>query len=118
LITFVTAAFGILVAVLLLYLMRKDHLNVSLGVGWSVAVVLSAMLGFAPGIFDFIATSMGVTYAPILGVSIAIAALVTKALVSDLQLTKLKVQQQRLTQKMALLEADLRELTDKPKVDD
>jgi hypothetical protein len=115
---FVTATFGILVAALLLYLMRKDHLNVARGLGWAVAVVLSALLGFAPGIFDFIATSVGVSYAPILGVSIAIAALVIKALISDLELTKLKAKQQRVIQRMALLEADLRELTDKPELKD
>jgi hypothetical protein len=115
---FFTATLGILVAALLLYLMRKDHLNVARGLGWAVAVMLSALLGFAPGIFDFIAKSLGVSYAPILGVSIAIAALVTKALITDLELTKLKVRYQRLVQKIALLEADLQELSEKPDIQD
>ena len=97
-ITAITAVFGLAVAGLLLTLVRKDHLHVSHGVGWSVAIILSAMLGFAPGIFDSLATAIGVSYAPILGVSIAIAALVIKALTSDIELTKLKVRHQRLVQ--------------------
>ena len=53
-----------------------------------------------------------------MGVSIAIAALVTKALITDLELTKLKVRYQRLVQKVALLEADLQELSEKPDIQD
>ena len=117
-ITAITALFGLAVAGLLLTLVRKDHLLVSHGLGWSVAIILSAMLGFAPGIFDSLATAIGVSYAPILGVSIAIAALVIKALTSDIELTKLKVRHQRLVQKIALLEADLQELSEKPDIQD
>lgn len=117
-ITAVTAIFGLAVAGLLLVLVRKDHLHISHGVGWSAAIMLSAMLGFAPGIFDSLATAIGVHYAPILGVSIAIAALVIKALITDLELTKLKVKHQRLVQKLALMEADLRELSEKPDIKD
>ena len=114
----VTSAFGLLVAGLLLHLMRRDHLHVSHGVGWSVAIALSALLGFAPGIFDHLAQSLGVSYAPILGVSIAIAALLIKALISDIESTRLRVRQQRLIQRMALLEADLSELTGKKETRD
>jgi len=118
LITAITSIFGLFVAGILLFLVRRDHLHVSHGLGWSIAIVLSGLLGFAPGIFDKLATSIGVSYAPILGVSIAIAALVTKALISDIELTKLKVKNQRLAQKLALLEADLKEITEKPNIQD
>ena len=67
--------------------------------------------GFAPGIFDALASAIGVAYAPILAVTIAIAALVIKALITDIELTKLRVKHHRLVQKVALLEADLKELT-------
>jgi membrane protein implicated in regulation of membrane protease activity len=108
LITVVTSLFGLMVAGFLLHLMRKDHLHVSHGVGWSIAIALSA----------FLAQTLGVSYAPILGVSIAIAALLIKALLSDIESTRLKVKQQRLIQRIALLEADLSELTGKNDVDD
>lgn len=118
LITAVTSIFGLLVAGFLMYLMRRDHLHVSHGVGWSIAIALSALLGFAPGIFDYLAQTLGVSYAPILGVSIAIAALLIKALLSDIESTRLKVKQQRLIQRIALLETDLNALTGKNDIDD
>ncbi len=114
----VTGAFGLSVAMLLLYLVRKDRLQVSHGLGWSVAILLFAALGFAPTIFDRLASFLGVNYAPVLGISLAIGALVIKALMSDLEATRLKVSQQRLIQKVSLLEADIRELSKKPPVDD
>ena len=114
----VTGAFGLSVALLLLYLVRKDHLHVSHGLGWTIAIMLFASLGFAPSIFDRLASFLGVNYAPILGISLAIGALVIKALMADLESTKLKVSQQRLIQKLSLLEADLNELSQKPPIDD
>ncbi|MEK9878095.1 MAG: DUF2304 domain-containing protein, partial [Betaproteobacteria bacterium] len=59
-----------------------------------------------------------VNYPPVLGISLAIGTLVVKALLSDLESTKLRVSQQRLIQKVSLLEADLRELSKKPRIDD
>ena len=59
-ITAVTTIFGLLVASLLLMLVRRDHLHISHGVGWSVAIALSALLGFAPGIFDALASAIGI----------------------------------------------------------
>lgn len=114
----VTGVFGLSVAVLLLYLVRKDHLHVSHSLGWTVAILLFASLGFAPSIFDRLASFLGIKYAPVLGLSLAIGALVIKALMSDLESTKLKVSQQRLIQKVSLLEADLQKLSKKPSIDD
>ena len=114
----VTGAFGLSVALRLRYLVLKDHLHVSHGLGWTIAILLFASLGFAPSIFDRLASFLGVNYAPVLGISLAIGALVIKALMSDLESTKLKVSQQRLIQKVSLLEADLNELSQKPPIDD
>ena len=113
----VTTVFGLVVASLLLMLVRRDHLHISHGVGWSVAIALSALLGFAPNIFDALASAIGVAYATILGVSIAIAALVTKALITDIELTKLRVKHHILVQKL-LLDANIKEHTRKPDVDE
>lgn len=82
-----------------------------------MAVVMSALLGFAPSIFDRLASSIGVTYAPILGISLAIAALVIKALLSDIEASKMKVKHRRLVQKVALLESDLKDRVQKPDID-
>ena len=113
-----TATFGLFLAALLLYLVRKDHLHISHGMGWTASILLCALLGFAPGIFDTLAKTFGVYYAPVLGILLAIAALVIKALMIDIELTQLKVKQQRLTQKLALLESHFEELSGQPPIDD
>jgi len=117
-ITLVSAVFGLLLAALLLVLVRRDHLHVSHGLGWTFAILLCALLGFAPSIFDAMAESLGVSYAPVLGIAIAIAALVIKALLTDIEISKMRVRQQRLVQKVALLESELQEITGRPPIDD
>ena len=117
-ITLLSAVFGLVFAALLLHLVRRDHLHISHGLGWTLAIVLSAMLGFAPWVFDIVAERLGVSYAPILGIALAISALITKALLTDIEISKLRVRHQRLIQKVALLEAQLVELTGRAPIDD
>ena len=64
------------------------------------------------------AESLSVSYAPVLGIAIAIAALVIKALLTDIEISKMRVRQQRLVQKVALLESELREVTGRPPIDE
>ena len=114
----IPGAFGVILAATLLYLVRKDHLHISHGLGWTIAILLCALLGFAPGIFDSIALTAGVNYAPILGITLAIAALIVKALIIDIELTQLKIKQQRLVQKIAILEVQVTEITKEPLLKD
>ena len=117
-ITVISTTFGICLAALLLFLVRRDQLHISPGLGLTLAILLSALLGFAPRLFDATAELLGVSYAPILGVTLAIAALVIKALLTDIEVSKMKVRQQRLIQKVALLESALQEATGRPPIDD
>ena len=117
-ITLLTAVFGVLLSALMLYLMRRDHLQISHGLGWTLAILISSLLGFAPSLFDTIAVGIGVSYAPILGIALAIAALVIKALLTDIEISKLKTREQRLIQKVALLESEIQNVTGRPPIDD
>ena len=117
-ITLISGVFGLLLAALLLYLVRRDHLHISHGLAWTLAIILCALLGFAPGIFDALAITLGVSYPPILGIALALAALMIKALLTDIELSKMKVRHLRLVQKVAMLETELRELTARPPIDD
>ena len=76
------------------------------------------VMSLAPSIFDAMAESLGVSYAPVLGIAIAIAALIIKALLTDIEVSKMRVRQQRLVQKVALLESELEELTGRAPLDD
>lgn len=118
LITLMTAVFGLLLSALLLYLMRRDHLQISHGLGWALAILVCSLMGFAPSLFDRLAEGIGVNYAPVLGIALAIAALVIKALLTDIEISKLKTREQRLIQKVALLESEIRSITGRPSIDD
>ena len=117
-ITLLSSVFGVLLASMLLFLVRRDQLHISHGLGWALAILLCTLLGFAPSIFDAMASSLGVGYPPIMGVALAIAALVIKALLADIEMSRMKVRQQRLIQKVALLESELQQMTGRPPIDD
>jgi hypothetical protein len=103
-----TGSLGLFVAVLIVFLMRRDRLHVSHGMSWVVIAVCFALLGFAPGIVDAVATYTGVSYPPVLALTLAIALLVIKILFMDIERSHIEIRNQRLVQRMAMLEADLR----------
>jgi len=63
-----------------------------------------------PGIIDSLARLTGVSYPPILGITVAIGLLVIKILLMDLERSRIEMRNQRLVQRMAMLEADIKEL--------
>ena len=109
-ISFITGAIGLSVAGLIVWLIRKDRLHVNHGFGWIVAAAGFALLGFAPGIIDTIAMKLGIAYPPVLGLIVAIVILVIKTLLMDIERSRLEIRNQRLTQRVAILEADLKGL--------
>jgi hypothetical protein len=111
----ITGLIGIATAVTIVILIRKDHLHVRYGLWWSGAVVVFALLGLFPAFFDSIAKYVGVAYPPILALTLAVAVLVIKILVMDIERSRDAIRMQRLVQRIALLESDLREMQGKPR---
>ena len=104
----VTSAIGLSVAALIILLIRTDRLHVTHGIGWLVAAFVMAGLGFAPSIFDSIATRLGITYAPALAFTLGFGLIIIKLLIDDIERSRLKMQHTRMVQRMAILENDLR----------
>lgn len=92
-------AFGILA------LVRRDHLYIRQGLFWIAVAVVSLIFGAWPFLIDGIGATLGVGYPPILLLLAAIVALVVKALLSDIAMTRLKRDLRRLNQRVAMLEA-------------
>ena len=69
-----------------------------------------ALLGLAPGVFDQLASRVGVAYPPALAFTLAIAVVAIKLLIDDIERSRLKMRQTRLIQRVALLENELRRL--------
>lgn len=106
----ITGTIGLLVAAVIVILMRKDNLHARFGLGWITVALGFALLGFSPRVIDQAAQYFGVAYPPILALTIGIALLVIKILLMDIDRSRIEVRNQRLVQRMAMLEADLRML--------
>ena len=96
---------GIGMAVLILYLVRRDHLYIRQGLFWILVALVSLVFGSWPYFIDALGTLFGIAYPPTLLLLAAILVLVIKALLGDIAQTKLSRDVRRLNQRIALLEA-------------
>lgn len=110
----ITGIIGIATAITIVILIRKDHLHVRYGLWWTGAATAFAFLGLFPALFDSAAKYLGVANPPILALTLAVAVLVIKILVMDIERSRNSIRMQRLIQRIALLESDLRELQSTP----
>lgn len=106
------ALLGIGLAVLILYLIRRDHLYLMHGLFWAVVAMAAAVLGAWPGLVDSLAGLLGISYPPALLLLLVCMVLVVKALHLDMANTRIERDVRRLNQRLALLEADLESIRD------
>lgn len=106
----VTGSIGVLAAVLIFWLIRRDRLHADHGVFWLLTAAGFALLGFLPGVVDELATRLGIAYPPALGLSLALVALVIKILLMDIERARINLRYRRLTQRLAMLELELQRL--------
>ena len=120
-ITLITSLIGLGSAFIIFVLIRNDQLHASHGIAWIMAALIMALLGLAPGVFDQIASRVGVAYPPALAFTLALAVMAIKLLIDDIERSRLKMRQTRLIQRIALLENELRRLKEplrEPSTDD
>lgn len=106
----VTGFIGLMIAFWIMLLIRRDRLHVNHGTGWVIVAVCFALLGFAPSVIDLVAGYLGISYPPILGLTVGGAFLVIKILRMDIEHSRLEIRNQRLIQRVAMLESDLNQL--------
>jgi hypothetical protein len=109
-VSLVTSTIGLAVAAMIIVLVRRDRLHVNHGLGWLAIAVCFAVFGVFPQLFDYLATALGVAYPPVLGLTGALALLVIKVLVMDIERSRIETRNQRLIQRIAMLEGELKEL--------
>lgn len=105
-----TALMGVSLAVLILYLIRRDHLYLMHGLFWVAVAAAAAVLGAWPGLIDRLALLTGVGYPPALLLLLACMVLLLKALHADMVNTRIERDMRRLNQRLAMFEADLEAL--------
>jgi hypothetical protein len=111
----ITSIIGIIAAIVILILIRRDLLHVRYGLLWVAAAVVFASLGLFPAFFDNFAKYVGVAYPPVLALTIGVVILVLKILVMDIERSRNAIRMHRLVQRIGLLESDLREMQGKPR---
>lgn len=107
-----TALMGISLAVLILYLVRRDHLYLMLGLFWVAVAAAAALLGAWPGLIDHLAVLFRISYSPALLLLFVCIVLLLKALHVDMVNTRVERDMRRLNQRLAILEAEIRRLRD------
>ncbi len=105
-----TTLLGVGLAILILYLIRRDHLYLMHGLFWVVVAGAAALLGAWPGLVDRIAYAVGISYPPALLLLFACIVLFVKSLHADMMNTRIERDVRRLNQRLAILEADLENL--------
>lgn len=101
----VTAALlGVSLSLLILYLLRRDHLYLGDAVFWLLTAAFSVAFALSPQLVDIVGLAAGVAYPPALILAVVCVALTVKALLSDLALTQLRRDVRRLNQRIALMD--------------
>lgn len=101
-----TALLGLGLAVVILWLLRRDHLQVVHGLFWLMVAAFAALLGVWPGLIDKLAVVAGISYPPALLFLAAAMVLLIKALHADIVNTRMEREVRRLNQRLALFELD------------
>ncbi|MGF1526800.1 MAG: DUF2304 domain-containing protein [Candidatus Competibacterales bacterium] len=102
-----SAVIGLAVAGGILYLVRRDHMYGRYALWWLAGAALVVVVGAFPALVDYIASLAGVSYPPILAVTLALGLGLIKMLTMDLARSRQERALRRLAQRLAILEARL-----------
>jgi hypothetical protein len=105
-----SASLGVLLAVVIFWFIRKDHMHVQYSIWWIVVAAFAILFGLFPNIIDYLGPLLGVDYPPALLFLWAIVGLLLKAFLGDIERSRTKRRLLRLTQRLVILEEEMRRL--------
>lgn len=108
--SWLSAIVGVSVGGMIIFLMQRDRLIVRHGLIWFLFSVSLILLGLFPTAIDILAGLFGIGYPPMLAIAIVLPLVILKVFLSDLALSKSEVRVARLVQRLAMVEADLKDL--------
>lgn len=115
-----TGLMGLGLAVIIVHLLRRDHIYILHALFWISIAALAALLGLWPGLIDRVAGWIGISYPPAALLLGAVVVLFVKSLYADMTHTQLERQIRRLNQRIALMDvqaqAQMNSGTANPKV--
>ena len=98
----VVGTFGVITGTTVMYIVRKDRLHPKSAVFWMFLAVSLLFFGFVPGVFDAAAKYLGIKSSPSLAFTVAFALVLLKLLRLDIENTRLRAEQRRLAQLLAI----------------
>ena len=101
---------SLLLAGAILYMVRRDHLHGSYALWWLAVALAILVLGVFPPVIDWLGRVTGISYAPVLPIIVGIGMILMRLLKMDIDRSRRERQIRRLTQKLAILEEERREL--------
>ncbi len=96
---------GLAVAIVILVLIRRNHLMISHSLWWLLVAAASMVFGAWPRLVDVVGEFLGIQYPPILLVIIGMGMLIIKMLTMDLNCSMHERKIRALTQRLAILES-------------
>lgn len=109
----VSSVIGLIIAAIIYWLVRRDHLAPKQAMRWIFVAALVLLLGTFPAIVDWVGHAAGINYPPIIPLILGLGAALIKILLMDIERNKMNVTQDRIVQKLAILETELEELKTK-----
>ncbi len=101
-----SAVLGLLLAGIILWLIRRDHLHSRHALWWLLVALIVMLLGIFPRLIDFLASQLGVNYPPTLLFILGLGMILIKVITIDLHQSNLERKMRRLAQKLAILEGE------------
>lgn len=98
----VAALLGLTLAVVILALIRRDHLYIRQALWWVAVAMVALAVGVFPSGLDQVGRAVGIAYPPMLAAGIAIVAMLIKILLQDVAITRQERQIRRLAQELAM----------------
>ncbi|MDB4048712.1 DUF2304 domain-containing protein [Luminiphilus sp.] len=106
----ISAFIGLGISLAILILIRRNRLLVRHGLVWVLVAGVVTAIGIFPQVFDLLAIWTGVAYPPTIALVLGFGALTLKALMSDIELSRVEVKMTRLVQRVAMLEWEINRL--------
>jgi hypothetical protein len=104
------AVIGVLLGGAILYLVRRDHLHGSFALWWLAVAAAILVLGLFPPVIDWLGRLTGIYYPPVLPIVVGIGMILIRLLKIDVDRSRSERQMRRMTQKLAILEQELRDV--------
>ena len=85
----VSSVIGLIIAAVIFFLVRKDHLQPRQAFRWFLIAIGVAVIGMYPAIVDKLGLALGIAYPPIIPLFIGLGAAMIKILLMDIERNKI-----------------------------